>query len=120
MSHKLDKYEKIVEKKAQQNKPCDIIHIIEISGNKSVLLIQDMFPITEEYIERPYTINGIHLVIKNKKYIEVLDKKSINIYRLIHRRVKINPTQPDVLSIKFKLLKELEQQEASKADTAKF
>lgn len=116
MSHKSDKYEKIIEKKALQNKPCDIIHIIEIGGNKSAMLIQDMFPITEEYIDRPYTIKGIHLVIKSKKYIEALDKKSINIYRLIHRRVKINPTQPDVLSIKFKLLQELEQKGTSEAN----
>ncbi|MGN1416352.1 MAG: hypothetical protein ACI4XF_05890, partial [Oscillospiraceae bacterium] len=90
----------------------DILHIIEIGGSKSVFLIQDMFPITEDYIERPYTINGVPLVIKSQKYRDVLDKKAKNIYRLIHRGVKMNPTQPDVLSIKYKLLSELERNES--------
>lgn len=72
------------------------------------MLIQDMFPITADYIERPYTINNIHLVIKSKKYVEILNKKSANIYRLIHRKVKFNPTQPDALSIKLKLFQEID------------
>ena len=40
-------------------KPCDILHIVKLDDSReSVFLIQDMFPITEEYIEREYTIAG--------------------------------------------------------------
>lgn len=111
MSHQIEKYEKIIRDRENQHKPCDILHILKIGGKKSALLIQDMFPITEKYIERAYTINSIPLVIKSKKDKEILTKKSRNIYRLIHRKVKLNPTQPDVLYIKDQLLTEMHEKE---------
>ncbi len=111
MSHQIEKYENLINNRIKDKKPCDILQIIEIGNSKSVLLIQDMFPITEKYIERPYTINGVPLIIKSEKYIKVLNRKSQNIYRLIHRGVKLNPTQPDVMSIKSRLLNEIEHTE---------
>lgn len=107
MSHRIEKYEKLIQKRKSENKPCDIVHIITINKQKSVMLIQDMFPITEQYIERPYTINSIPLIIKNKNDIENINKKAKNIYRLIHRGVIFNPTQPNVLFIKQKLIDEI-------------
>ncbi len=103
--------ENLINNRIKDKKPCDILQIIEIGNSKSVLLIQDMFPITEKYIERPYTINGVPLIIKSEKYIKVLNRKAQNIYRLIHRGVKLNPTQPDVMSIKSRLLNEIEHTE---------
>ena len=110
MSHQIGKYENIIRIRKNLHKPCDILHILKIGGNKSALLIQDMFPITENYIERAYTINSVPLIIKSKKDIEIIARKSRNIYRLIHRNVKLNPTQPNVLQIKNKLLAELYEQ----------
>ena len=92
-----------------KGKPCDIIHILKINGDESAFLIQDMFPITDEYIERPYTINGIHLVIKDKNDVDTIRKKANNIYLLIHRKVKLNPTQPDVLTIEKSLIEDLRE-----------
>ena len=38
------------------------IHIVKLDDNhESAFLIQDMFPISEKYIEREYTIAGNHL-----------------------------------------------------------
>ncbi len=108
MSHQIDKYEKLLEKQLKKHKSCDIVFIIKINNDKSAFLIQDMFPITEKYIERPYTINSIHLIIKDKKQIDIINQKAKNIYRLIHRGVKFNPTQPNVLDIKNRLLQELD------------
>lgn len=109
MSHQIDKYEKLIDKRLKQNKPCDIVHIIKINNAKSVLLIQDMFPIIEKYIERPYTINSIPLVIKNSKDINEINKKAKNIFRLINRKTAFNPTQPDVLRIKEQLIEEIKE-----------
>ena len=57
LSSRVDKYRRIMEKKINMGKPCDIIHIVKLDdGRESAFLIQDMFPITEKYIEREYTI----------------------------------------------------------------
>lgn len=107
MSHKIDKVQRIIDDRTAKHKPCDILHIININGDKSAFLIQDMFPITDDYIERPYTINGVHLIIKDLTDIEAIRRKANNVYRLIHSHVKLNPTQPNVLFIKNKLIENL-------------
>lgn len=59
LSSRIDKYRRIMEKKEKTGKPCDILYIVKLDDSReSVFLIQDMFPITEEYIEREYTIAG--------------------------------------------------------------
>ena len=56
LSSRTAKYKKIMNKKLESGKPCDIIHIMKLdNGKESVFLIQDMFPITGEYIEREYS-----------------------------------------------------------------
>lgn len=55
LSSRIDKYKKIVENKKKAGKPCDIIHIVKLDDDReSAFLIQDMFPITESYVEREY------------------------------------------------------------------
>lgn len=76
------------------------MYICELpSGIKSVFLIQDMFPITEEYVEREYTLVGKHLVLMNEKDIESIAKKAKTVKQLISRGVKITPTSPNVKHI---------------------
>ena len=68
LSSRIDKYKRIVEKKKKAGKPCDIIHIAKLDDSReSAFLIQDMFPILEEYIEREYTIAGNHLMLTSGK-----------------------------------------------------
>lgn len=107
LSSRADKYKSIILKKEKLGKRCDILHIVEINNRENVFLIQDIFPITEDYISREYTINGQHLFIwKDNKIIK---QKAKNIIRLIHRGVKFGITQPDVLKIKAELIKDIEQ-----------
>ena len=52
LSSRIEKYRRIMQKKEQAGKPCDIIHIVKLDDSReSAFLIQDMFPITDEYIE---------------------------------------------------------------------
>lgn len=61
LSSRIDKYKKIVENKKKAGKPCDIIHIVKLDDDReSAFLLQDMFPITDAYVEREYTIAGNH------------------------------------------------------------
>ncbi len=110
MSSKVDKYQKIIQHKKQNNKPCDILHICKLSNDKvNAFLIQDMFPITDNYIECPYTFAGRHLILINDNERKAIEHKALRILNLINRSVTFNPTQPNVMSIKLRLLSELEQ-----------
>lgn len=53
LSSKIEKYKRIINKRKESNKPCDVIHIMKTDNNRvNAFLLADMFPITEEYIER--------------------------------------------------------------------
>ena len=64
---RVEKYRKIIENKEKTGKPCDILH--------SVFLIEDMFPITDAYIEREYTIAGNHLMLTSEHSVKEIEKK---------------------------------------------
>lgn len=104
LSSRVDKYKRIADNKAKAGKPCDIIHIVKLDDSReSAFLIQDMFPITEEYIEREYTIAGNHLILTSEHAAEIIEQKARKVLAMLKRGVKFTPTQPDVLSILKKL-----------------
>ena len=104
LSSRISKYQKIIEKKEQRHQPCDVLHIAKLAnGKESVFLLKDIFPITEEYIERAYTIQDIPFVLKNQKLIDVLERKAHTIIGLIKRGIHYMPTQPDVPRIMEKI-----------------
>ena len=104
LSSRIDKYKKIVENKEKAGKPCDIIHIVKLDDSReSAFLIQDMFPITEKYIEREYTIAGNHLMVTSEHVARTIEQKAKKVLKMLKRGVKFTPTQPDVLSILEKL-----------------
>ena len=98
MSSRIDKYESIIKKRIEEGKPCDILHIVRLdSGNCSVFLIQDIFPVTAEYIEREYLIGENHLVLTSEKSALEVEQKAKKVLSLIKRGIKLMPTQPDVM-----------------------
>ena len=95
---------RILHHKEQSGKQCDILHIVKLDdGRESVFLIQDMFPITEEYIEREYTIAGNHLMLTSEHTAKVVEQKARKVLGMLKRGVKFMSTQPDVMSILEKL-----------------
>ena len=104
LSSRVEKYRRIVEKKEKSGRSCDILHIVKSDDSReSVFLIQDMFPITEKYIEREYTIAGNHLMLTSEHTAKVIKQKARKVLGMLKRGVKFMPTQPDVLSILEKL-----------------
>ena len=104
LSSRINKYRRIVEQKKKAGKPCDIIHIVKMDNNReSAFLIQDIFPITEEYIEREYTIAGNHLILTSERTAKEIEKKAKKIIGMLKRGVKFTPTQPDIAKIMQKL-----------------
>ena len=107
MSLQVEKAKKVIEKKKSQGKPCDSLHILSIAGKESAFIISDMFPITEEYILREYTIDGIPLQIKDQKDINILDKKARKVLALLRKGYSFVPTQPDIFAIETALIDKL-------------
>ena len=66
-------------------------------------MIQDMFPITEKYIEREYTIGGNHLMLTSEHAVNEIERKARKVMSMLKRGVKFTPTQPDVMAILKKL-----------------
>ena len=104
LSSQIDKYKRIVEERENVGKPCDIIHIVKLDDSKqSAFLIQDMFPITDEYIEREYTIAGNHLMLTSEHTAKEIEQKAKKVMGMLKRGVKFMPTQPNVIAILEKL-----------------
>jgi len=104
LSSRIDKYRRIMEKKEKAGKPCDILYIVKLDDNReSAFLIQDMFPITEEYIEREYTIAGNHLMLTSEHTAREIEQKARKVMGMLKRGIKFTPTQPDVMTILEKL-----------------
>lgn len=104
LSSRVDKYRRIMEKKINMGKPCDIIHIVKLDDSReSAFLIQDMFPITEKYIEREYTIGGNHLLLTSEHTVNEIEQKARKVMGMLKRGVKFTPTQPDIMAILRKL-----------------
>ena len=104
LSSKVDKFKRIIEQKEKAGKPCDILHIVKLDDDReSVFLIQDMFPITENYIEREYTIAGNHLMLTSEHVAKEIEQKARKVVGMLKRGVRFLPTQPDVIGILNKL-----------------
>ena len=76
------------------------INIVKLDDSReSAFLIQDMFPITEEYIEREYTIAGNHLMLTSEHIAREIEQKAKKVMGMLKRGIKFTPTQPDVMAI---------------------
>ena len=106
MSSKTEKYKRIIANREYQGKSCDILHVAKLdNGKESAFLIQDIFPVTDKYIERKYTIGGNHFRVTSEHLAKVIVKKAYRTITLIRHGVKSTSTQPNVLKIEKELLK---------------
>lgn len=103
-SSRIEKYEAIIRKRKENKRPCNHIQIIKVAGRKEAFLFQDMFPLTDDYIDSIYTNQYGDIEIRDPKKIAELEKNARAILRLIRHGVKFTPTQPDVLSIERRIL----------------
>lgn len=104
LSSRVAKYQNIIDSKSAAHKPCDGLFIARLpSGTESAFLIQDIFPTSDKYIDRAYTLGGNPLVLPYEDDIAEIDKRARKVLALIKRGIKLTPTSPDVLAIYKKL-----------------
>lgn len=102
ISSQLEKHQKTHDSFIERFGKCDRIHITEIADNKMAFLIQDMFPVSEKYILRAYTIGNVDLIIPKPKAKEI-EAKFKSLKPVILKGKKLMKTSPDVLKIIEKL-----------------
>lgn len=105
LSTKVVKYaEKIKNAERTHGKgSCFLYCIAPIYGKQRAILIGDMFPVTKEYILRPYTIDGTPYVIRNKNIRQMIHTKAMRYLSMVSRGILKSPL--DIMSTKEKLLK---------------
>lgn len=80
VSTKIEKYQKIYDKKIEKqiklgkNPSVDTIVFGYVSNVYSAFLIQNMFPVTEQYIENQYIRNNVTIRLSNKLQKEIIEK----------------------------------------------
>lgn len=100
LSSRVEKYRTIMESRIAAGKPCDTLHIAKLDDAKeSAFLIQDMFPVTDEYVEREYTIAGNHLMLTSERLVAEIERKARRVSGMLRRGIKFTPTQPNVNAI---------------------
>lgn len=89
MSSKVEKYRKLQNQKIQKNGICDTIVIGKYRGIETAFLIQNIFPITEKYIDHIDTIRNQAVAVVEGTKKEITSKVN-KIFKLKSRRNKFN------------------------------
>lgn len=89
MSSKVEKYKKLQKQKIQKNGSCDTIVIGKYRGIETAFLIQNIFPITEKYIDHIDTIRNQAVSVVEGTKKEITSKVN-KIFMLKSKRYKLN------------------------------
>lgn len=106
MSSRVDKYQAIVNKQESKYGSSLGIYIGEFDGKMNAFLIQNMFPITEQYLDHVHTRNGNPVPVKASVRQEVV-KRMKKAKQLIARGKKV--VFPDVVRLESMMQAELLQ-----------
>ena len=104
ISSRVQKYECIYRSKVLKYESCDNIIFGDVLGNRKVFLIQNMCPVTEEYIGNEYveSISNVPVKVDGVLQADIIKKAKI-VLILVRRGQKL--IFPDVLKIERELLK---------------
>jgi len=104
LSSKVEKYRQKIAatEKAKGAGSCFLYYIAPISGKERAILICDMFPVSEKYILRPYTIDGQPYIVRNSTIQKSIRRKAMKYLNLVQRGILKSPL--DILETKRKLI----------------
>ncbi|MCD7847065.1 MAG: hypothetical protein LUG49_03405 [Oscillospiraceae bacterium] len=104
ISSKVEKYQKIAERKAKKYGRCDTILFGKVLGRKSAFLIQNMFPVTAEYFESQYINQKDGVPVRvDGAFEKEIRKSTQRVIALVHNG-RSGLVFPDVLGIERKLM----------------
>lgn len=71
ISSKVEKYQKIIDRRIEKPSFCNTIIIRTIGGFPAVILFQNAFPTLEKYIDHVHTIDGVPLSVSTELQDEI-------------------------------------------------
>ena len=104
ISSKVEKYQKIIDKKVKKYGFCNTIMIRKIAGSNAAILLQNAFPTIEKYIDHVHTVDGVPLKVPTDLQAEIksmfknmlgLKKRGTNLFfadidSLVEKMIKEN------------------------------
>lgn len=114
MSTRVEKFQAIHDKQQVLHGECLTIVIGKYDGRAAAFLLQNMFPITETYLDHIHTRNGNPVPVKRS----IIKKVQFNLQQLLKfiYRGKSNVVFPDVKRLEKIMLAELQFQRTEKPD----
>lgn len=103
LSTQVAAYQQKIEKDEEKYRMCLYYHIGKIAGHDRVFLIGNMFPVSEKYIKKEYTIAGAHYVVQNEALLREVQRRVKKYLSLVEHH-KLKP-YVDILGIKKKLIR---------------
>ena len=101
LSSQLDKYHKIFDKNVEKRGYCNSIIFENVLGHEKAFLLQNMFPVTDEYIREQYTKENHEVKIRYKTEI-LLEKYAKRIIK--KARIGVKNTFTNIMHMEQKLL----------------
>lgn len=98
-SSRVEKYRRIINERKRRHKTTKGIHLVRIQGMEMALLLQNMFPVRECFIDSRYFRGGQPVMIANPKTIQAIEKDVKQVIMMFRHHVKFFPGQPDALRI---------------------
>lgn len=107
LSSRVEKFQAIYDRQVEKYGNCLTIVLGEFDGKKAAFLLQNMFPITEYYLDHIHTKNNNPVPVKHSIHKEVRTK--MKKLRQLHARGK-KVVFPDISRLEQMMLAELENQ----------
>jgi len=104
VSSKVEKYQKIIDKKIEKYGFCNTIIIRKIADEDAAILLQSAFPTLEKYIDHIHTVDGVPLKVPTDLQNEI---KSMFKNMLALKKRGANLFFTDIDKLKNKMLEEL-------------
>lgn len=105
ISSKVDKYQKIIDKKIEKYGFCNTIIIRRIADEDAAILLQNAFPTLEKYIDHVHTIDGVPFKVPTDLQHEI---KSMFKNMIGLKKRGTNLFFSDIDNLKEKMLEELQ------------
>lgn len=82
-STRVEKYKSIVQRKIQKYGKCNTIIIGKFGGKENAFLIQNMFPVTKEFVDHEHLIDGKSIRIHDKLFKDIVSgaKQVLSLHR---------------------------------------
>lgn len=91
LSTQVDKYRRLIQQSEERHGNCVYYHLAPIYGKTRAFIICDMFPVTEDYILRPYVIGSTPYVVQNSEVRRIIREKAFSYLNMVEHGVLHSP-----------------------------